>query len=120
MGLNNVTMLAFTACNSFRMIAYVPQIVSVARDCTGCPAISYSTWGMFLIAHVSAVAYALVNVQDLNMALVFMVNAVCCLTILAIVFLKRRQHAHITRVAQGMRPQSSGLVLTSSGDFCSN
>jgi hypothetical protein len=90
MQLSDLTMFAFTACNTLRIFAYVPQIVSATRDEAGCSAISYTTWGMFLIAHISAVFYALVNVKDEHMALIFTSNATCCLAILIVAVLKRR------------------------------
>ncbi len=40
MALTDVTLLAFTLCNSLRIVAYVPQIVRAARDDSGCAAIS--------------------------------------------------------------------------------
>ena len=104
MYLNEITMVAFTMCNSLRMFAYVPQILSAARDGSGCRAVSYTTWGMFLVAHASAVAYALVNVQDHHMALVFTGNALCCLAILIVVFLKRLRHADRMRTMAGIHP----------------
>jgi hypothetical protein len=96
MQLSDLTMLTFTACNSLRVFAYVPQIVSAIRDNTGCRGVSYGTWCMFLIAHASAVAYALVNVKDSNMAFIFAGNGICCLAILVVVVSKRRRHAVLT------------------------
>ena len=93
MPLNDLTMLAFTACNSLRVFAYAPQIVSVIRDSKGCSSISYATWGMFFIAHASAVAYALVNVDDRHMALIFTSSALCCLTILIVSISKRWRYS---------------------------
>jgi hypothetical protein len=55
------TLIAFTLCNSFRVLAYLPQIAKAARDPTGAEAVSFTTWALFLFANVSAVAYALVN-----------------------------------------------------------
>jgi hypothetical protein len=92
MQLSDMTLLAFTACNSLRVFAYAPQILSAARDENGCAAVSLSTWGMFLIAHASAIAYACINVQDGYMAVIFTANALCCLAILAVVTSKRRRH----------------------------
>lgn len=93
MQLSDLTLLAFTGCNSLRVLAYVPQILRIVRDDTGCSAVSHATWGMFLIAHASAVAYALVNASDLRMATIFAGNAACCLAILVLASLKQRRHA---------------------------
>ena len=52
-------------------------------------AISYTTWALLFITHVSTVAYALVNRQDFWLAACFAGNALCCLCILAVAFWKR-------------------------------
>lgn len=99
MGLEDVTLALFAACNSVRMFAYLPQIRSAARDTSGASAISCTTWGLFLITHVSTIAYALINRQDLWMAVCFFGNALCCVLILSIVFYKRRcARYHVRRV----------------------
>ena len=70
----DITLAAFTLCNSLRVLAYLPQIARAARDPGGAQAISFATWGLFLLSNVSAVAYALVNKDDWTMAAVFLAN----------------------------------------------
>jgi hypothetical protein len=84
-----IAMGMFTACNTVRVFAYVPQILRIGRDPHGALAISYCTWGLFTISHLSTVAYALVAVQDWKMALVFLANTACCVAILGLTFFKR-------------------------------
>jgi len=88
----DITLATFTLCNSLRVLAYVPQIAKAAADRSGAEAISFSTWGLFLLSHASAVAYAVVNRADWTMAAMFLANAVCCATILLIGAWKRSQH----------------------------
>jgi hypothetical protein len=57
----DVTLALFTLCNSLRAFAYLPQIVKAAQDKSRAEALSVGTWGLFLVSHASAVAYALVN-----------------------------------------------------------
>lgn len=83
---------AFTLTNSFRILAYLPQIVKAASDTNGATAISSLTWGLFLASHVMTVAYALVCLGDLVLALIFVGNAAACLAIVLITVVKRRQH----------------------------
>ena len=64
MGLEEITLAAFTTCNTLRIGAYVPQIVKAAADRNGASSISLMTWFLFLVAHLSTVAYALVNRSD--------------------------------------------------------
>jgi hypothetical protein len=73
-------------------VAYVPQIVRAVGDRNGAEAISFGTWGLFLVSHASAMAYALVNKQDWTMASVFLTNAAGCAAILLIAGWKRARH----------------------------
>ncbi len=84
---------AFTVVNSVRVLAYIPQIVTVARDTNGASGISYLTWGLFLISHLTTIAYALVHLGDAIVALLFLGNALACLAIIAITMVKRKRHA---------------------------
>jgi hypothetical protein len=105
MPLEEITLMLFAACNGVRIFAYIPQIRKGAIDQNGASAISYTTWAMFLIAHLSTVAYALINRADPELAACFAGNAVCCLVILAVAYCKRRGHVrrqHYTnRLATG-------------------
>jgi hypothetical protein len=92
MTIADITFAVFTLCNSVRVIAYVPQITKAATDREGAQAISFTTWGLFLVSNASAVAYALVNKDDWTMALLFLANAAGCSAIILIGALKRCQH----------------------------
>jgi hypothetical protein len=83
----------FTLINSLRILAYIPQILRAARDNGGAKAISIVTWELFLLSHLTTIAYAVVCVGDLLMALIFLGNALACLAIVGITLLKRRRHA---------------------------
>ena len=108
MSLEEITLGAFAVCNSLRMFAYLPQIFKAASDENGASAISYTTWSLFLLAHLSTVAYALVNQADWWLAVCFALNAACCLAIVAIAYGKRRRYL---RRSPSMRtpPRSSRL-----------
>jgi uncharacterized protein with PQ loop repeat len=102
MPLEEITLALFAACNSVRVIAYVPQIVKAANDKNGASSISFMTWFLFLLAHLSTVAYALINRSDRGLAACFTINAICCVAILGIAHCKRRSHAK--RLRQMDRP----------------
>ena len=89
MTLADITLVAFTLCNSLRVLAYVPQIARAVNDESGAAAISLGTWGLFLFSHVSATAYALVNKDDWTMAIIFLSNAIGCTAIILITAWKR-------------------------------
>jgi hypothetical protein len=83
----------FTLVNSIRIFAYVPQMLKAAKDVNGASGISYITWSLFLLSHLTTIAYAIVCLGDLVMALIFFGNAFACLAVIAITFLKRRRYA---------------------------
>lgn len=62
---------------------------------------SYTTWILFGLSHLSTAAYALLVISDPVMAAVFVGNAACCITILALTAYKQAVHA---RAALSMRP----------------
>jgi uncharacterized protein with PQ loop repeat len=79
----------FTLCNTARVFAYLPQIVKIGRDTQGATAISYTTWALFGVSHLSTVVYAVLVVDDWRMAAVFAANTLCCLVILGLTAWKR-------------------------------
>jgi hypothetical protein len=95
MELADVTLMAFTACNSIRVLAYVPQIWKAATDDNGAQALSYTTWSLFLVSHVTTAAYSLVNKQDWTLAMMFLVNAAACATILAVAAWRRARRTRL-------------------------
>ena len=94
MSLEEITLALFAACNIFRVVAYIPQILKAANDKNGASSISFMTWFLFLLAHLSTVAYALVNRSDWGLAACFAVNAICCVAILVVAYRTRRIHAN--------------------------
>lgn len=90
--LEQITLAAFTFCNSIRVLAYLPQMRKAAIDKNGADAISYTTWGLFLIAHLSTVVYAFVNQKDTALALCFGGNAICCVAILLLAMRNKRHY----------------------------
>lgn len=93
MQLQDITLMLFAACNSLRVLAYIPQIHKAATDPHGASAISYSTWSLFLLANLSTIAYALVNQSDWWLAACFTINALCCAAILGASYWRARRHA---------------------------
>src|SRR5262245_66066573 len=100
----DITLAAFTLCNSARVVAYVPQITRAAVDQGGAQAISFTTWVVFLLSNASAVAYALVNKDDWAMAAVFLGNAAGCAAIISIGAWKRSRHRNRQTQWEAMLP----------------
>lgn len=97
-----MVLTAFTTMNSIRLLAYIPQILAAARCSNGAAGVSHLTWSLFFLSHLTTVAYAVVCLGDLVMALVFAGNAMACLVILAVIRIKRRRYA-----TSQMRPRAS-------------
>jgi uncharacterized protein with PQ loop repeat len=85
----DVALIVFTACNTARVFAYLPQIVKIRHDTQGATAISYTTWIFFGVSHLSTVAYAVLVVDDWRMATVFAANTGCCAIIVGLTAWKR-------------------------------
>ena len=96
----DIALAAFAFCNSVRVFAYVPQIVAVARDRNGATAISYTTWTLFGVSHLSTVAYAVLVVDDWRMAAVFAANTVCCGLIVGLTAWKRAAYRKAQRLSE--------------------
>ncbi len=79
----------FTLCNTARVFAYLPQIVKIGRDTQGATAISYTTWALFAVSHLSTVVYAVLVADDWRMAAVFAANTLCCVAIVGLTARKR-------------------------------
>jgi hypothetical protein len=92
MTIADITLTIFTLCNSFRVVAYVPQIVKAAGDKDGAKAISLATWTLFLVSHLSAAAYAWINKGDCTLACVFVGNALGSAGILIAAAVRRSQY----------------------------
>jgi hypothetical protein len=88
----DITLAAFTICNSVRVVAYVPQITKAATDQGGAQAVSFMTWGLFLVSNATAMAYSLVNKEDWMMASMFLANSLGCTAILLVGAWKRSRH----------------------------
>lgn len=84
-----ITIAAFAVSNAVRVLAYLPQIVRIARDRDNARAVSCATWGLFAISHLATVAYALTVAADLTMAAIFTLNMLACIAILGLTILKR-------------------------------
>jgi len=78
MTVEEVTLAIFAVCISIRVAAYVPQILKAGNDKNGASSISFMTWSLFLLTHVSTVAYALVNRSAWDPASFFASDAICC------------------------------------------
>ena len=89
----------FTLCNAIGVAAYLPQMAAIARDQQNAAAISCCAWSLFAACHLSTAAYGLVVVHDLELAGLFAVKALFCLSIVLLTGLKRQQFRRRSRPA---------------------
>jgi hypothetical protein len=80
---------AFAAFSGLRTISYVPQIVRIARDRNGASAISYPTWLLWTGANAATAMYAATNLNDVWLAVVSFIYALCCMVVIAPTTFKR-------------------------------
>jgi hypothetical protein len=92
-----IAVALFAACKSARVLAYIPQVVSVARANDGARAISCMTRCSFTIANLSTVSYALLFLSDWRTAAIFGANAACCLIIVALTTYERMRVVGLQR-----------------------
>lgn len=83
------TLFAYTLCNALRLFSYAPQIVRVARDRDGARAISLTTWWLWIAANATTALYAWVNLGDVPLALLNVLNVICCLAVVVLTAWKR-------------------------------
>jgi uncharacterized protein with PQ loop repeat len=96
----------FSICNSLRLLAYIPQVLCLVRAQDGARSVSCISWASFAFSHLSTVAYALIVVNDWQMAAMFAANTVACVTIIAITGCKR---ANLN--ASGLLPIARSSVI---------
>lgn len=86
------TMIAwlYILTNAARIFTYVPQLRAVWRSADGARDISLLTWGSWVVANATAVAYGAFVACDLFFSLIAMLNLVCCAAV-TLVAARRRQ-----------------------------
>src|SRR3954454_1267547 len=94
----DVALALFALCNSIRVFAYIPQIVSIARDQNGATAVSCTTWWLFALSHLSTMGYALLTLNDWRMAEIFGANTACCMIILTLTGVRRARYRQRNRL----------------------
>jgi hypothetical protein len=80
----------FTIFNTLRVVSYLPQMYTIARDTGGAAAISYSTWILWTAANGSTAIYSFTNLGDITLAWTNGLNALCCAAVIALTAFKRR------------------------------
>lgn len=85
----NAIMLAFLVTNAGRVLAYLPQIVAIARDRNRAAAVSCATWSLFFVSNLASALYAGIIATDVAMMVAFAANTLCCAAIVGLLCWKR-------------------------------
>ena len=87
----DVLILVYFVTNGIRVLSYIPQIARIARDQTGAQAIALSTWSFWAVSNATTALYAWVVAEDLLLSVISACNAACCMAVVILVILKRRE-----------------------------
>jgi hypothetical protein len=82
----------YAVCNAARLLSYVPQIVAVARECSGAHALSLISWTFWSFSHAVTAIYCATVVDDALLAGMMWGNAIGCAAVVALTTIKRRQY----------------------------
>lgn len=74
-------------------LAYIPQMIRVARSKTTCHDISIPAWLMWSYTSTVSLLYAAIEMHDLKFSIVMTINAICINTIIAITLYKSKKYA---------------------------
>jgi uncharacterized protein with PQ loop repeat len=86
----------FLIANAGRVLAYMPQIAAAWKCQNGAKSVSLLTWSYFTFAHLTALMYSLVVLQDSKSAWVFAGNLSFTGVLVALLAFKRMQHRRRT------------------------
>jgi uncharacterized protein with PQ loop repeat len=100
-----IIIVAFSVANIFRLFAYLPQIALLLRQ-NDTSAVSSTTWFLFFVSNGMTALYAASVAADATMSLIFLANTICCATILALVYRKRRKPREFPEYAAARRAKS--------------
>ncbi len=82
----------YVACNAARLLAYVPQIVAVARENSGAHAISLVTWLFWTVSNISTAVYCATITMDALLTSMMCGNAAGCFAVASLTVMKRQRY----------------------------
>jgi hypothetical protein len=99
----DLLIVVYSLTNGIRVLSYFPQIARIAHDKTGAQAIALSTWSFWALANATTALYAWAVADDLLLSGISACNAACCVAVVTLVILKRRELGDRVR-ADALRP----------------
>lgn len=102
-------LVAYTFFNAFRLLAYIPQIIALAKEESAAKAISLITYWMWVGANFTTALYATVIMPDIWLASVSYINSGLCLAVSLMIHYKRRKYAEKTPLVSGLATVTTGI-----------
>lgn len=87
----DLSLLAFAACNTLRVAAYLPQMLKLYSHPGAAASFSYASWWLFAAANASTAAYGQLVVGDAVLAVLSAFSAVCCGVLIGLASWARRR-----------------------------
>ena len=94
----------YVVTNSFRIFFYVPQIRAVLKAQDGALAVSITTWSFWMFAHLTAILYGWLVIQDSAFCAIFAGNLACTAAVTLIAVRKRLDSRRASIRASGAAP----------------
>lgn len=89
----------YAACSALRLVAYLPQLIAIARDRSGAHAISLLTWTFWGFSHAVTALYSALLLGDALLAGMMVGNALGCAAVTGVTMIRRRPERLPARVA---------------------
>lgn len=93
---NTITLITvvYLFFNGARVLSYLPQIYTIAKEHNKVTAISLSTWIFWALANLTTGIYSQVEVHDHILTLINYGNSLCCFIVVGMVIYKRKKYLY--------------------------
>ena len=96
-----MSLVAFAACNALRVAAFCPQMLMLARTPGAAHGFCFATWTLFAAANASTAVYAGSALGDVVLAGVHALSALCCGALIGLAWWRR--HHPVGTVGSALR-----------------
>jgi hypothetical protein len=79
----------YAGSSALRLLAYLPQIVAIARDRTGAHAISLLTWTFWGVSHAITAVYSALLLKDTLLVSMMIGNTLGCVAVVWATMMRR-------------------------------
>ena len=79
----------YAGSSALRLVAYLPQIVAIARDRSGAHAISLLTWTFWGVSHAITALYSALLLKDTLLVTMMIGNTLGCVAVVWVTLIRR-------------------------------